>query len=118
MGFYQWFDKQDKGIKVLLLIPFWGWIVSFLYRLDKFIENKDVASLIGFILAVIPATGFVVALVDLITVLVENRIMFLVSGGENFGINAKVDPEGSTEEKKEDNTVDADFTEVKDDKKE
>ena len=115
MGFYQWFDEQDKGIKALLLIPFWGWIFSFLYRLDTFIENRDVASLIGFILAIIPGTNFVVAIVDLITVLMEGRIVFLVSGGENFGINAKVDSEQS-EEKKDDNTVDADFTEVKDEK--
>lgn len=115
MGFYQWLDKQDKGIKILLLIPFWGWIFSFLYRLDKFIENKDIASLLGFILAIIPATDFFVALVDLVTVIAENRIMFLVSGGENFGINGKVDTE-QPEDKKEDNTVDADFTEVKDEK--
>ena len=26
MGFTKWFDEQSKGIKILLMIPFWGWI--------------------------------------------------------------------------------------------
>ncbi len=91
MGFYKWFDKQDKAIRIVLLIPFWGWIFSFLYRLDKFIENKDVASLIGFILCIIPPFDFIMAIVDLCTELSEDKIKFLVSGGENFGINGTVD---------------------------
>ncbi len=89
MGFYQWFDKQTQGVKIILLIPFWGWIFSFLYRLDKFIENKDVASLIGFVLSLV--IGYIIAIIDIVTVAVENKILILVSGGENFGINGKVD---------------------------
>lgn len=101
MGFCEWFDKQDKTIKIVLLIPFWGWIFSFLYRLDKFVENKDVASLIGWILALV--IGFIVSLIDLITIATEDKIMFLVTGGENFGINGKVDSEDNKEEDKKEN---------------
>ena len=115
MGFYQWFDKQDKVIKAVLLIPFWGWIFSFLYRLDKFLENRDVASLIGWILALV--IGFVVSIIDLITVITEDKIMFLVSGGENFGINGTVDSFNEND-KKDDNTVNADYSEVKEENKE
>ena len=96
MGFCEWFDKQDKTIKIVLLIPFWGWIFSFLYRLDKFISNRDIASLIGWILALV--IGFIVSIIDLITIATEGKIMFLVSGGENFGINGTVD--SITEEEK------------------
>lgn len=114
MGFCQWFDKQDKVIKIVLLIPFWGWIFSFLYRLDKFIENKDIASLIGWILALV--INFVVSIIDLITVIVYDKIMFLVAGGENFGINGTVDDlsqskddeKETSNEEKTDTTVDAD----------
>lgn len=119
MGFYQWFDKQDKAVKILLLIPFWGWIFSFLYRLDKFIENKDVASLIGWILALL--IGFIVAIIDLVTVILEDKILFLVSGGENFGINGTVDSNNENKEEKtdaKDNVVDAEVTEVKEESEE
>ena len=98
MGFCDWFDKQDKTIKIVLLIPFWGWIFSFLYRLDKFISNRDIDSLIGWILALV--IGFIVSLVDLITIATENKIMFLVSGGENFGINGTVDSFSETNNEK------------------
>ena len=101
MGFCEWFDKQDKTIKIVLLIPFWGWIFSFLYRLDKFISNRDIASLIGWILALV--IGFIVSLIDLITIATEDKIMFLVTGGENFGINGKVDSEDNKEEDKKEN---------------
>jgi len=105
MGFYQWFDKQDKALKIVLLIPFWGWIFSFLYRLDKFLENRDIASLLGWILSIIPATGFFVALIDLVTVITDDKIKILVAGGENFGINGTVDSfnEEKKEETKEEN---------------
>lgn len=89
MGFYQWFDKQNLGIKVLLLIPIWGWVFSLLYRIDKFIENKDVASLVGFILVLV--IGFVINIVDLVTVCMDGTIKFLVYGGENFGIEGTID---------------------------
>lgn len=99
MGFYQWFDKQSQVVKIILLIPFWGWIFSLLYRLDKFIENRDVASLIGFILCLV--VGFFMAIIDLITVATDNKITILVHGGENFGINGTVDDLGKTKEETE-----------------
>ena len=116
MGFYQWFDKQSKAVKIILLIPFWGWVFSFLYRLDKFIEHKDVASLIGFILALV--IGFIVSIVDIITVLIDGNIKFLVYGGENFGINGTVDAASSNDENSKDDAVDAEVKEVNEEKKE
>ena len=100
MGFCEWFDKQDKVIRIILLIPFWGWIFSLIYRIVAFAEHKDTASLIGFILAIF--FGFVIALIDLITVITNDKILILVYGGENFGINGTVDSNNTnTEEKKE-----------------
>ena len=113
MGFCEWFDKQDKVIKIILLIPFWGWIFSLIYRIVAFAEHKDIASLIGFILTLF--IGFIVALVDLITVITNDKILFLVYGGENFGINGTVD---STNQKTEDKKDDSIKAEVKEEKKE
>ena len=113
-GFYKWFDKQDLIVKVVLLIPIWGWLISFLYRLDKFLEHKDVASLLGMILAIFTPTGFFISVIDLITVLAYGKIMVLVAGGENFGINGKV----NANDNKEDNEVKPDYQEVKEEKEE
>jgi len=120
MGFCEWFDKQDKVIRIILLIPFWGWIFSLIYRIVRFAEHKDTASLIGFILAIF--FGFVIALIDLITVITNDKILVLVYGGENFGINGTVDSNNNnTEETKEnskEDAVDAEVSEVKEETKE
>ena len=44
MGFTKWVDEQTKGIKILLFIPFWGWIIGCLYRIFKFVETKETAT--------------------------------------------------------------------------
>ena len=112
MGFCEWFDKQDKVIRIILLIPFWGWIFSLVYRIVAFAEHKDVASLIGFILTLF--IGFIVALVDLITVITNDKILFLVYGGENFGINGTVDSTTQKTEDKKDDSIKAEVKEEKD----
>ena len=108
MGFCKWFDEQTTALKVILLIPFWGWFFSFLYRLDRFLEHRDVASLIGWILALV--FNFFMSILDLISVALYGKIKFLVYGGENFGINGTVDDTSSNE-------VKPDFEEVKEEKK-
>ena len=103
MGFTKWFDEQSKGIKILLMIPFWGWIFGALYRIFKFVETKETANMIGFILFVIPFIGFFLSIVDLVTIISEGKISVLVSGGNNFGITGKVtsDDNEAKEEKAE-----------------
>ena len=98
MGFCKWFDEQTTALKVILLIPFWGWFFSFLYRLDRFLEHRDVASLIGWILALV--FNFFMSILDLISVALYGKIKFLVYGGENFGINGTVDSFSETKEEK------------------
>ena len=53
----KWFDSLSKEIKVILLIPIWGWVFSALYRIFYYVEKeKDVPTLI----------------VDLVTMLTKN----------------------------------------------
>lgn len=110
MGFTKWVDEQSKAVKILLFFPIWGWIFGFLYRLFKFIETSDTATLIGMILFIIPFTGFILSIVDLVFIITEDKIKVLVVGGENFGITGTV----STEEKKDDTKAE----EVKEEKTE
>ena len=104
MGFPEWVDSQSKGVKIILFIPFWGWIFGFLYRLFKFIETKETATLIGMILFIIPFTGFILSIVDLVFIITEDKLKVLVPGGENFGINGTVSSESDSEAKKEEKT--------------
>ena len=87
MGFAKWFDEQDKIIKILLMIPFWGYVIGIIYRIFKYIETKDTATLVGAILGVIPFINFVLAIIDFVTVIVNGKLTVLVPDGENFGIN-------------------------------
>ncbi len=76
-----WFDKQDQVIRILLLIPIWGWFVSGLYRVFKYVEGgkKSNLTLVIGILCFIPflIVGFVISIVDLVTTITANQITFL-----------------------------------------
>lgn len=102
MGFPKWVDEQSKGMKILLFIPIWGWVIGFLYRLFKFIETKETATLIGMILFVIPFTGFILSIVDLVFIITEDKIKLFVPGGENFGINGNVSGDEETKDDSKD----------------
>lgn len=102
MGYIKWFDGQSKGIKALLLIPFWGWAIGALYRLFKFIETKETASLVGAILGVV--IGFIISIIDLVHVLTSGTIKLFVPGGNNFGIKGTVTSDDNAEEAKEEKT--------------
>ena len=100
MGFPKWVDEQSKVVKILLFIPIWGWVIGFLYRLFKFIETKETATLIGMILFVIPFTGFILSIVDLVFIIIEDKIKIFVPGGENFGIKGSVSSDDSADDTK------------------
>ena len=74
MGFVKWIDDQSWLVKVLLFIPIWGWVLGFLYRLFKFINdtNKTI-NLVGAILFVVPGIGWVFSIVEFILVIVLGR---------------------------------------------
>lgn len=75
------FDRLDKIIRIILFVPFWGWIVSFLYRLFKFIDRGNEGNIltlvIGILCLVIPFIGLVVSIIDLITTATSDKVTFL-----------------------------------------
>ncbi len=73
----QWFNKQHRLIKIILLIiPFVNWIVELLVRWSHFFDKKIPSSLLLAILVTIP-TGIAFGLIDAIWCLFFDRMIFV-----------------------------------------
>ena len=71
------FEDLPKIVKILLQI-FLGYIISGVYRILRFLETKNVVTLVVGILALVTGVGnFVVQIIDLITLITKNRITVL-----------------------------------------
>lgn len=77
MSYCKWFDGQSTLVKILLLIPVWGWIFSGLYRIFKFIDSKNPLTLIIGILCFVCIVGWIASIVDIITVALTGNITVL-----------------------------------------
>ena len=74
----KWFDGLDKLVKIILLIPIWGWIFAGLYRIFTYVEKKkNPVTLVMGILCIIPIVGFIFSIIDIVTVATENKIKIL-----------------------------------------
>ena len=73
------FEDLPKIVKILLQI-FLGYIISGVYRILRFLETKNVVTLVVGILALVTGVGnFVVQIIDLITLITKNRITVLAA---------------------------------------
>lgn len=74
------FNQLDKIIRIILFIPFWGWIVSGIYRILKFVDggnNGNILTLIlGILSIVIPFIGLVFSIVDLVATITNDKVTF------------------------------------------
>lgn len=77
MSYCKWFDSQSTLVKILLLIPIWGWIFSGLYRVFKFIDSKNPLTLIIGILCFVCIVGWIASIIDIITVALTGNITVL-----------------------------------------
>ena len=72
------FDALDKIVKVLILV-FLGWLVSPVYRILRYTETKNTTTLIIGVLAFFTGAFFgVLALIDIVTLITDNKISVLV----------------------------------------
>lgn len=71
------FDSLDKVIRIILLIPIWGWITSGLYRIFKYAKKGNAVTLVVGVLCIVPFVGFFVSIVDLVTTILDNKIYVL-----------------------------------------
>ena len=73
----KWFENLSKILRIILFIPIWGWVFSALNRIFKFVDKKNVVTLVVGILCIIPIIGFVLSIVDLVTTITSDKIAVL-----------------------------------------
>ena len=79
MEFVKWVDEQNYLVKVLLFFPVWGWVIGFLYRLFKFLnDNTKTINLVGAILFIVPGIGWIFAIIEFILVILTSKPTLLV----------------------------------------
>lgn len=70
------YEALPKIVKVLLQL-FLGAIVGGIYRILRYVETKNVTTLVVGVLAIIPPISFVFWIVDLVTEITKNKITVL-----------------------------------------
>lgn len=71
------YDNLPKWVKVLVQI-FLGYIVSPVYRILRFLETKNVVTLVVGIVCLVTGIGnFVLQIIDLVTLIVNNKFTVL-----------------------------------------
>ena len=73
----KWFENLSKFLRIILFIPIWGWVFSALNRIFKYVNKKNVVTLVVGILCIIPIIGFVLSIVDLVTTITSDKIAVL-----------------------------------------
>ncbi|MBQ7642225.1 MAG: hypothetical protein IJS83_07120 [Acholeplasmatales bacterium] len=72
-----WFESLPKIVRIILFIPFWGWVFSALNRIFKYVNKKNTVTLVVGIICVIPIIGFVMSIIDLVTTITADKITVL-----------------------------------------
>lgn len=70
------YEKFPKIIKLVLQF-FFGWLIGGVYRICKFLEKKNVITLVAGILVLVTGIGNAIAwVVDFVTELLHDKITF------------------------------------------
>lgn len=70
------YEELPKIVKIILQIIL-GALIGGIYRILRYVETKNVTTLVVGVLALIPPIDFVFWIVDLITEITDNKIKFL-----------------------------------------
>ncbi|MBO6280831.1 MAG: hypothetical protein J6M95_04575 [Bacilli bacterium] len=77
MTFDKWFEKQDRIVKIILLIiPFVGWVVEILVRISAVLRNASTTNILGLILFILLGGFWIPTLIDLIYFIVADKFLF------------------------------------------
>ena len=77
MKFTETYENLPKIAKILLQI-FLGSLISGIYRILRFVETKNVVTLVAGILCFV-GLGFIFWIIDLVTEITKNRITVLAA---------------------------------------
>lgn len=71
------YDSLPKWVKVLVQI-FLGYIISPVYRILKYLDTKNIVTLVVGIVCLVTGVGnFVLQIIDLVTLIVNDKISVL-----------------------------------------
>lgn len=77
MTFDKWFEKQDRIVKIILLIiPFVGWVVEILVRLSAVLRKSSTTNILGLVLFIVLGGIWVLNVIDLIYFIVTDKFLF------------------------------------------
>ena len=77
MNIIKTFEEFPKWAKALLIL-LTGGIIPAVYRIIKYLDTKNTTTLLFGILSFVPCVGTVIAIIDIISELTDNRIKFMV----------------------------------------
>lgn len=70
------FESLPKLVKVILLI-FFGWIIGGVYRIIRYLETKNILTLVAALLGLFTGVGnFIMEIADIVTEVLHNKITF------------------------------------------
>ena len=71
----KFYDDLPKVVRIILQIVLYG-LVNGIYRILRYVDTKTTSTLVCGILCFLPFVGFVIAIIDLISVIKEDKITF------------------------------------------
>ena len=80
----EWFDYQEKLVRVVLLfIPVVGWVVEILVRISALIKKKCSMNIVGLVVFILLGWAWIPTILDTLFLVIFDRLMFLVKDDED-----------------------------------
>ena len=70
------YEALPKIVKILLQV-FLGALVGGIYRIVRYVETKNIVTLVAGVLCLVPPVSFVAWVIDLVTEITQNKITVL-----------------------------------------
>lgn len=73
----EWFDKQSKVLRfVLLILPFVGWVFELIVRWSEVIKKADVLNIVVALIYTFFGWAWVLQVIDAVLVLLDKPMLF------------------------------------------
>lgn len=73
----EWFDKQSKVLRfVLLILPFVGWVFELIIRWSEVVKKADVLNIVVALVYTLFGWAWILTVVDAILVLLDKPMLF------------------------------------------
>ena len=73
----EWFDKQSKVLRfVLLILPFVGWVFELIVRWSEVVKKADVLNIVVALVYTFFGWAWILTVIDAILVLLDKPMLF------------------------------------------